>query len=103
MRILSLSVFAATALLSFNASAQPGGWASTPDGKARWDSCYKETRLIHRTRNRSTTDFRVMIKEARKSHMRICMARATPPASVKVAVPTDKNPESALVSWAGSP
>ena len=103
MRILSLSIFAVAAVISVSATAQEGGWTSTPEGKARWDACYKETRLIHRTRNRSTLDFRAMIKDARKSHMRVCMARATPPAPVRVAVPTNNNPESALVSWAGSP
>lgn len=103
MRILFLSIFAATAVFSVSANAQEGGWASTPEGKARWNSCYKETRLILRTRNRSSEDFREMIKDARKDHMRVCMARAMPPAPVRVAVPTGNNPESALVSWAGSP
>jgi hypothetical protein len=103
MRILFLSIFAVTAVLSVNANAQEGSWASTPEGQARWNACYKETRLIHRTRNRSTLDFRAMVKDARKSHMRVCMARATPPAPVRVAVPMGNNPESALVSWAGTP
>jgi hypothetical protein len=103
MRILSLSIVAVTALFTVSAAAQESGWASTPEGKARWNACYKETRLIHRTRNMSTLDFRAMIKDARKDHMRVCMARATPPAPVRVAVPTNNNPESALVSWAGSP
>jgi hypothetical protein len=58
---------------------------------------------MYRTRNMSLADYRAEIKDARKSHMRICMTRATPPAAVVVAVPTDKNPESSLVSWAGSP
>jgi len=103
MRILTLFVFAAVAFASGDAAAQERGWASTPEGKARWDACYKETRLIHRTRNLSTNDFRRIVKDARQTHMRVCMTRATPPAAVKIAVPTDQNPESALVSWAGSP
>ena len=103
MRILSFCVFAIAVITAANASAQERGWASTPEGKARWDACYKETRLILRTRNMSTNEYRQIIKDARRSHMRSCMVRAAPPAAVKVAVPTDKHPASALVSWAGSP
>jgi hypothetical protein len=102
MRILTFCVFAAATLISGNASAQPGAWASTPEGKARWDACYKETRLMHRTRNMSSLDFRRIIKEARRDHMRVCMARAKPPAPVRVAVPTDKHPETALAGWASN-
>lgn len=103
MRILSLCALAASLLLPGSALAQSGGWASTPQGKARWDACYKETRLIYRTRNMSLSDYRATIKDARRGHMRICMTRANPPAPVRVAVPTDTHPESSLVSWAGSP
>ncbi len=103
MRIFSFCVFAAAAMAASHAWAQEQGWASSPEGKARWDACYKETRLILRTRNMSTTDYREIIKDARRSHMRDCMTRATPPAAVRIAVPTDRNPASALVSWAGSP
>ena len=102
MRFSTLYVFAAATLLSVNAYAQEGGWASTPEGKARWDACYKETRLIHRTRNRSSQDYREIIKVARQEHMRECMTRARPPAPVQVAVPTDKHPETALSGWASN-
>jgi hypothetical protein len=103
MRITTLSVLAAAALISGDAVAQEGGWASTAEGKARWNACYKETRQIHRTRNLSLPDYRQTIKDARRAHMQFCMTRATPPAPLVVAVPTDKNPQSALVSWASSP
>jgi hypothetical protein len=103
MRILNLGLLAAAVLVSGSVSAQERGWASTPEGKARWNACYKETRLIYRTRNMSLADYRAEIKDARKGHMRICMTRVTPPAAIVVAVPTDKSPETALVSWAGSP
>jgi hypothetical protein len=102
MRFSTLCVFAAATLFSVNALAQEGGWASTPEGKARWDACYKETRLIHRTRNRSSLDYREIIKVARQDHMRECMTRTRPPASVRVAVPTDRHPETALSSWASN-
>ena len=102
MRFSTLCVFAATTLISMNAYAQEGGWASTPEGKARWDACYKETRLIHRTRNRSSQDYRQIIKVARRDHMRDCMTRTAPPAPVQVAVPTDKYPETALSGWASN-
>jgi hypothetical protein len=102
MRFSILCVFTAVTLISMNASAQEGGWASTPEGKARWDACYKETRLIHRTRNRSSQDYREIIKVARQEHMRDCMTRARPPAPVRVAVPTDKHPETALSGWASN-
>src|SRR5215207_9498247 len=95
MRISTLCFFAAAAF-STGALAQPGGWASAPEGKARWDACYKETRLIHRTRNMSTLDFKQAVKGARRDHMQVCMTRAQPPAPVQVAVPTDINPETAL-------
>lgn len=102
MRISTLCVFAAAAFFSMETLAQPGDWASTPDGKARWDACYKETRLIHRTRNMSTLDFKQTIKGARREHMQECMTRASPPAPVRVAVPTDKYPETALSGWASN-
>ena len=102
MRFSTLFVFAAATIISTSALAQEGGWASTPEGKARWDACYKETRLIHRTRNRSSLDYRQIIKVARQEHMRECMARARPPAPVQIAVPTDKYPETALASWASN-
>lgn len=102
MRFSTLCVFAAATLISANAFAQPGNWASTPEGKVRWDACYKETRLIHRTRNRSSLDYREIIKVARQDHMRECMTRDRPPAPVQVAVPTDKHPETALSGWASN-
>jgi hypothetical protein len=101
MRHLTLGIL--VAFISSGVAAQEHRLASTPEGKARWNACYKETRLIYRTRNLSRDDYREAIKEARKEHMDLCMTRATPPASVKMATPTDQNPESGLVSWAGSP
>jgi hypothetical protein len=103
MRVVALSVFAVAVIVSGSLSAQERGRVSTAEGKARWNACYKETRLIHRTRNLSLSDYRHMIKAARQTHMRECMARARPPAPVVVARPTSKHPETALVSWAGSP
>ena len=103
MRLLSLAVFTVTALVSLGASSEPGNWASTPQGKARWDACYRETRLNYKTYNFSLADYRQSIKAARRSHMRECMTRATPPAPVQLAVPTDRNPETALSSWARNP
>ena len=103
MHHLTLGILVAAALTSGSVSAQERGWASNPEGKARWNSCYKETRLIYRTRNLSLPDYRAEIKDARKEHMHTCMTRANPPAAVKMATPVDKNPESSLVSWASSP
>ena len=102
MRISFVCFFTAAAVVSTGALAQPGGWASTPEGKARWDACYKETRLIHRTRNMSTLEFKETVKDARREHMQVCMTRAQPPAPVRVAVPTDRNPETALAGWASN-
>ncbi|MXQ12989.1 hypothetical protein GR328_16295 [Microvirga makkahensis] len=88
----------------------PGGaraqdWTPSLDSQreARWDACYKETRLIYRTRNMSQEQFRVTIKDARRKHMRICMTRATPPrpiASVEIAA--NKRP-SIIAGWAANP
>jgi hypothetical protein len=103
MRLLSLTVFTFTALVSLDVSAEPGKWASTPEGKARWDACYRETRLNYKTYSLSLADYRQAIKAGRRSHMRECMTRATPPAPVQLAVPTDRHPETALVSWARNP
>lgn len=105
MRHLSFCILAIAAVAASGASAQDRGWTSTVEGQARWNACYKETRLIFRTRNLSLSDYRAEIKDARKAHMQVCMARATPPASVRLATPVDKNkhPESSLVSWAASP
>jgi hypothetical protein len=103
MRLLSLTVFTFTALFSLDVSAEPGNWASTPEGKARWDACYRETRLNYKTYSLSLADYRQAIKAARQSHMRVCMTRASPPAPVQVAVPTDRNPETAIASWARNP
>jgi hypothetical protein len=103
MRHITLGILALTVLTSGSASAQEQSWASSPEGKARWNACYRETRLIYRTRNLSLADYRAEIKDARKAHMQICMTRANPPAPVNVATPLDRNPESSLVSWAGSP
>lgn len=102
MRFSTLCVFAAATLISANAFAEPGKWASTPEGKARWDACYKETRLIHRTRNLSSLDHRQIIKDARRENMHDCMTRARPPAPVQMAVPTDKYPKTALSGWASN-
>ena len=103
MRLLSLTVFTLAAFVSANASAEPGQWASTPEGKARWNACYRETRLNYKTYNLSLADYRQAIKAARQTHMRECMTRANPPAPVQVAVPAGQNPETALVSWAKNP
>jgi hypothetical protein len=103
MRLLSLTVFTFTALVSLDVSAEPGNWASTPEGKARWDACYRETRLNYKTYSLSLADYRQAIKAARQSHMRLCMTRASPPAPVQLAVPTNRNPETAIVSWARNP
>jgi hypothetical protein len=99
MRLLSLTVLTLAALASADVSAEPGQWASTPEGKARWDACYRETRLNYKTYSLSLADY----KTARRSHMRVCMARANPPAPAWLGVPTDRNPETALVSWARNP
>ena len=103
MRHLTLGILTVAVLSSGSVSAQEHRWASAPEGKARWNACYKETRLIYRTRNLSLDDYRNEIKDARKAHMQVCMTRANPPAPVNVATPLDKNPESSLVSWASSP
>ena len=103
MRVLGLTVMTAAMMFSAGALAEPGNWASTPEGKARWDACYRETRLNYKTYNLSLADYRQNIKAARKAHMYSCMKRPTPPAPVQVAVPTDKNPETDLVSWARNP
>ncbi|MBJ6125380.1 hypothetical protein [Microvirga splendida] len=102
MRFSALYVFAAATLFCGSAFAQTGGWASTPEGRARWFACYKETRLIHRTKNKSSQDYRRIIKEARREHMRDCMTRAEPPAPMPVVVRPGKDPETAVSSWASN-
>ncbi|UVF17953.1 hypothetical protein HPT29_015665 [Microvirga terrae] len=103
MRYFAFAILACTILASGSVSAQERRWAPSPEGKARWAACYKETRLIFRTRNLSLPDYRAEIKDARKAHMQLCMTRATPPAPVNVATPLGQNPASALASWASSP
>jgi hypothetical protein len=100
MRSLAIGILAVAASISADVTAQEGGWVK---GSERWNSCYKETRLMYRTRNMSLSDFRAMIKTARRSHMRECMTRARPPAPVTVATPLGNHPETGLVSWAGPP
>jgi hypothetical protein len=100
---LTLAILILTVVALGSVSAQERSWASAPDGKARWNACYKETRLIYRTRSLSLSDYRSEIKESRKAHMQFCMTRANPPAPVIVATPLGQHPESALASWASSP
>lgn len=79
-------------------------WKSPTGGQAgRWDACYKETRLIHRTRNMSQEPYRGMIKAARKLHMQTCMARATSPRPIVSAEASERRTLSTIAGWSANP
>lgn len=109
MRALIFSVFVTSALLPLGAGAQE--WASLPavpnrmmqEYDVRWNSCYKETRLIYRTRNLSSSDYRAAIKDARHVHMQDCMARAQPPRPIARWDADEKQLPSNLAGWAANP
>ncbi|PVE24308.1 hypothetical protein DC522_11610 [Microvirga sp. KLBC 81] len=73
------------------------------DRNARWNACYKETRLMYRTRNMSEQQYRVIIKDARRVHMRDCMARAIPPRPIAVPGAHEKKLPSTIAGWAANP
>ncbi|MEZ0172427.1 hypothetical protein [Microvirga sp. TS319] len=79
-------------------------WKSpTGEQAARWDACYKETRLIHRTHNMSQEPYRAMIEEARKLHMQTCMARAISPRAIVSAEISERRTPSTIAAWSANP
>jgi len=108
MRVVSFIILGLAGLFSGGASAQD--WVSlsvgapqVSDYQARWNACYKETRLIYRTRNMSELPYRTIIKEARRGQMRDCMARTTPPRPIGVPDADEKKLPSSLAGWAANP
>jgi hypothetical protein len=75
MRGMAISVFVTAILFSPGLSAQDRGLSVFPGRDAKWQACYEESRLMHRTRNLSLDDYREDIKDARRSHMRACMTK----------------------------
>lgn len=103
MRVVKLLVVAMAALLSGEAAAVDWDTLMATDPQARWNACYKETRLIFRTRNMSNEQYRVVIKAARKAHMQDCMARAAPPRPTAIPAISEKKPAAAIAGWASNP
>ncbi len=109
MRALILPVFVMSVLLPAGAYAQE--WAALPaapgrmmqDYDVRWNACYKETRLMYRTRNLSMNSYRAIIKDARQVHMRDCMARVQPPRPISRWAAGEKQIPSNLAGWAANP
>jgi hypothetical protein len=105
MRVVVLSILGFVSLVSGGASAQD--WTSLsmvePDRDARWNACYKETRLIYRTRSMSEQQYRVLIKDARKVHMRDCMARVVPPRPIAAPDAHEKKLPSSIAGWSANP
>jgi hypothetical protein len=105
MRVIALFVLGFAGLLSGGASAQD--WTSLsvvePDRDARWNACYKETRLMYRTRNMSEQQYRIIIKDARRVHMRDCMARVIPPRPIALPDAGEKKLPSSIAGWAANP
>ena len=103
MRIITLAVLSLSSLLSAGASAQNWNSLMATDHEARWNACYKETRLIYRTRNMSEQQYRVIIKNARSTHMQDCMARAMPPRPTAIPNIVDKKRPAQIAGWAANP
>lgn len=105
MRVVALFILGFAGLLSGGASAQD--WTSLSmielDRDARWNACYKESRLIYRTRNMSEQQYRVIIKDARRVHMQDCMARVMPPRPIAAPDTHEKKPPSSIAGWAANP
>jgi hypothetical protein len=109
MRALILPAFIVSVLLPAGAFAQE--WAALPgpqgqmmqDRNTRWNACYKETRLMYRTRNRSLDNYRTIIKNARHDHMRECMARARLPRPIARPDADERQIPSNLAGWAANP
>ncbi|WP_445502083.1 hypothetical protein [Microvirga sp. G4-2] len=105
MRVTTLFILGFAGLASGDVSAQD--WTSLsvvePDRDARWNACYKETRLIYRTRNMSEQQYRVIIKDARRVHMRDCMVRAVPPRPLTTPDADKKKLPSSIAGWAANP
>jgi hypothetical protein len=109
MRALILPAFIVSVLMPAGSFAQE--WAALPgqqarmmqDRDVRWNACYKETRLMYRTRNHSSNDYRAIIKDSRHDHMRECMARAQPPRPLARPDVDEKQIPSNLAGWAANP
>jgi len=103
MRATIFVAMSLVVLVSGGALAQSLKSSSAVEQEARWDACYKETRLIYRTRNMSEEQYRVMIKGARKVHMQTCMARAISPRPIVSAEIAERQPPSSIAGWSANP
>jgi hypothetical protein len=103
MRVLIFIVLGMAGLVAGEASAQDWKTLSAVDQEARWNACYKETRLIYRTRNMSGQSYRVMIKDARRAHMQECMARPAPPRPIALPKVDEKKTPSTIAGWSANP
>ena len=103
MRILTLALLTLSSLLPAGALAQDWIGLMATEQDARWNACYRETRLIHRTRNMSDLQFRNMIKEARRIHMQDCMARAMPPRPTAIPIIAEKKMPAQIGGWFANP
>jgi hypothetical protein len=89
--------------MSGEALAQDWNTLMATNRQARWNACYKETRLMHRTRNMSGQDYRVIVKDARRVHMQDCMTRADPPRPTAIPEIDEKMPTSSIAGWSRNP
>jgi hypothetical protein len=103
MRIAALALLSLSSFLSAGASAQDWNGLMATDHEARWNACYKETRLMHRTRNMSEEQYRVIIKDARRVHMQDCMARSAPPRPTAIPNIAEKKRPAQIAGWAANP
>ena len=103
MRVFTIFVLGIAGLIAGEASAQDWKNLAAVDQEARWNACYKETRLIYRTRNMSLQQYRDVIKDARRVHMDECMNRAAPPRRVAIPNVDEKKTPSSIAGWSANP
>jgi hypothetical protein len=103
MRVVVFMVLSLAALVSREASAQDWKSLSKVEREARWNDCYMETRLIYRTRNHSEQQYRVMIKDARRTRMSECLARPRPPRPITSPDIAEREVKSSIAGWASNP
>jgi negative regulator of sigma E activity len=103
MRVVTLALLSLSSLLPAGAFAQDWNSLMATNHEARWNACYKETRLIHRTRNMSEEQYRVIIKDARRVHMQDCMARSMPPRPTAIPNIAEKKRPAQIAGWAANP
>ncbi|WP_243369474.1 hypothetical protein [Microvirga solisilvae] len=103
MRVVTVALLSLSSLIATGAFAQDWSGLMASDHEARWNACYKETRLLHRTRNMSEDYYRILIKDARRVHMQECMARSVPPRPTAIPNIAEKKRPAQIAGWSANP